>query len=210
VAKPDETAPQEDVAAMVDRLLRKLRRGNPTLTRVPTASSSMATGITPRPVSSVAQGVAPRPVSSVVRTVPPRNDWGALPSRSFRHTFTGTRQGAAWGWVGLGVLLGTALTQWPYPRTCGWWLLGYSIAVVIVVVTGMRGALLSWKSRLGLAHAIALGTILWGLVLAAQEILPRVGYARTSATWECAALDRADRPGEPVGHRARDRVGGVV
>ena len=84
------------------------------------------------------------------------------------------------------MLVGGALTQWPYPRTCGWGLLGYVIAVAIVIVTGVRGALLSWRGRLGPAHVIALVTILWGLVLAAHEVLPRVGYARTPATWRCS------------------------
>lgn len=221
VAKPSESAPQEDVAAMVDRLLKKLRRSNLTRASSPIASSvatgvaprplsSVATGIAPRSVSSLATGVAPRPAPSVVRAAAPRTDWPAIASRPLRHTFTGTRQAGTWGWVGLGVLLGAALTQWPYPRTCGWWIFCYLIAVTIVIVTGMRGALLSWKSRLGLAHAIALATILWGIVLAADEILPRVGYARMSATWQCSALDRADRHLEPVGDLARERAGGVA
>jgi len=38
----------------------------------------------------------------------------------------------------------------------------------------------------GAAHVIALVIMLWGLVLAADEVLPRSGYARYSATWWCA------------------------
>ena len=59
------------------------------------------------------------------------------------------------------------------------------IAVGTVVVAGMWGARVSWQSRLGFAHVIALGTILWGLALTGQEVLPRVGYARARAMWRC-------------------------
>lgn len=97
-----------------------------------------------------------------------------------------TRRAGVWARVGLGVLVGIALTQWPYQRGCGWWLLFYLSAVATVVVTGVWSASFSWRSRLGLAHVAALGTIFWGFVLTADEVLPRVGYARTPATWRCA------------------------
>src|SRR5256886_17704513 len=54
-----------------------------------------------------------------------------------------------WTLVGLGALLGTALTQWPYGRACGWPLGFYLIAVATLVVTGMWGALASWRGALG-------------------------------------------------------------
>lgn len=95
------------------------------------------------------------------------------------------RPAAVWSCVGLGVLLGVALPRWPYARACGWWLLLYMVAVGTVVVAGMWGARVSWKSRLGYAHVIALGTLLWGLALTAHEVLPRVGYAKTRAAWRC-------------------------
>jgi hypothetical protein len=43
----------------------------------------------------------------------------------------------------------------------------------------------SWKSRLGFAHVIAVCTIIWGLGLTAQEVLPRVGYAKVRLAWRC-------------------------
>ena len=92
---------------------------------------------------------------------------------------------AVWSSVALGVLLGVALTQWPYARACGWWLLLYMTAVGIVVVAGIWGARASWRSRLGFAHFIALCTIIWGLALTAHEVLPRVGYAKVRAAWRC-------------------------
>jgi hypothetical protein len=92
---------------------------------------------------------------------------------------------AVWTRVGLGVLIGAALIQWPYGRGCGQWLGFYLVAVATVVVTGTWGAVFAWKGRLGPAHVIALATVLWGLVLTAQEVLPRVGYAKATATWRC-------------------------
>lgn len=92
---------------------------------------------------------------------------------------------AVWSCVGLGVLLGAALPHWPYAKACGSWLGLYMIAVGIVVVAGVWGARVSWKSRLGFAHIIAVCTIIWGLGLTAQEVLPRVGYAKVRLAWRC-------------------------
>jgi len=38
---------------------------------------------------------------------------------------------------------------------------------------------------MGPAHVVSLGLIVWGLVLAAQQVLPRIGYAAASASWRC-------------------------
>jgi hypothetical protein len=92
---------------------------------------------------------------------------------------------AVWSCVGLGVLLGAALPQWPYAKACGWWLALYMAAVETVVVAGIWGARVSWKSRLGFAHTIAVLTIMWGLALTAQEVLPRAGYAKVRLAWRC-------------------------
>ena len=40
-------------------------------------------------------------------------------------------------------------------------------------------------SRLGFAHVIAVCTIIWGLALTAQEVLPRIGYAKVRLAWRC-------------------------
>jgi hypothetical protein len=90
-----------------------------------------------------------------------------------------------WACVGLGVLLGAALPYWPYDRACGTWLILYMVAVGIVLVAGMWGARVSWKSRFGFAHVIAICTIIWGLALTAEQVLPRVGYAKTRLAWRC-------------------------
>jgi len=103
---------------------------------------------------------------------------------------------AVWSCVALGVLLGAALPQWPYAKDCGSWLLLYMAAAGIVVVAGIWAAHVSWRSRLGFAHVIAVCTIIWGLALAAQEVLPRVGYAKVRLAWRCHDGGHAAAPGE--------------
>ncbi len=88
-------------------------------------------------------------------------------------------------WVALGVMLAIAMPFWPYPKVCNWWLLLYMLAVGMVVVAGIWGARLTWQTRLGIAHTVALFVVLWGITLGAQETLPRIGYAKAEATWIC-------------------------
>ncbi len=75
-------------------------------------------------------------------------------------------------WVGLGVVYGTAMAFWPYPKTYLWGLVLYLLSLGLVLAAGIWGARLSWQERLGAAHTIALATVLWALVLAAAEIPP--------------------------------------
>jgi hypothetical protein len=110
---------------------------------------------------------------------------GARPLTRMRPIGAPMRPGAVWGCVSLGVLLGIALPQWPYERACGSWLLLYLTAVGTVVVAGMWGARVSWRSRIGLAHIVAVATMIWGLALTAHEVLPRVGYAKVRLAWRC-------------------------
>jgi hypothetical protein len=42
-------------------------------------------------------------------------------------------------------------------------------------VAGLWAAVGSWRRRLPAAHAMALATLLWGGVLAAGVVLPRIG-----------------------------------
>jgi hypothetical protein len=85
----------------------------------------------------------------------------------------------------LGLAVGVAITQWPYARGCGLLLFGYLGAVGGVIVAGLWSTVSSWRTRSGLAHALSLGLVCWGAILGAREVLPRVGYARTSANWFC-------------------------
>ena len=103
------------------------------------------------------------------------------------------RSGAVWGCVSLGALLGAALPGWPYENACGQWLILYLGAVSLAVIAGLWGARISWKGRIGWAHVLAVVTIIWGLALTAQEVLPRepIFYAKTRLAWRCHASHAA-------------------
>jgi hypothetical protein len=90
-------------------------------------------------------------------------------------------------WVGLGVELAVAMPFWPYPKTNAWWVIFYMFAVAMVVVAGIWSARLTWATRLGIAHIVALTIVLWGITLAAEETLPLMGYANIDAASICAA-----------------------
>jgi len=81
--------------------------------------------------------------------------------------------------------LAAALPFWPYARACGIGLALYLGAVATLLGAGAWAAASAWRHRRPVAHVLALGAIAWGGVLAAQEALPRVGYARVTAVWTC-------------------------
>ena len=92
---------------------------------------------------------------------------------------------ALWARVFLGMVFGGVMTQWPYWYGCGLPLLGYLGAVAMVMVTGAWIAVASWRLRNEVAHILALVILLWGIVLAAEQVLPRIGYAAERASWGC-------------------------
>jgi hypothetical protein len=100
---------------------------------------------------------------------------------------------ALWMRALLGVTLAAAMTQWPYPHDCDLPLLGYLGAVAALVLAGGWVALASWTFRSGPVHVLSLILVFWGVVLAAEQTLPRVGYAAERASWRC----RAGAPVEP-------------
>jgi hypothetical protein len=99
----------------------------------------------------------------------------------------GGRMAALTTWlrVTLGLLLAVGITQWPYASACGLNLVVYLGAIATVIVAGVWSGVSSWHRRLGLAHFLSLAVLLWGLILAAREVLPRVGYAKASRAWTC-------------------------
>lgn len=97
----------------------------------------------------------------------------------------GSGRARAWGWTALAVVLGTALPFWPYPHACGWRLWLYCGAVFVLLVVGLRAALVTWHEHVGLAHALALLATLWALALGAETVLPRARYTKASGTWNC-------------------------
>jgi hypothetical protein len=92
---------------------------------------------------------------------------------------------ALWGRVVLGVALGAAMMLWPYPHACGWALIGYFGAVAAVLLAGAWIGFASWRLRNGVTHLVSLVLFYWGLVLAAEQVLPRIGYAEDPAAWLC-------------------------
>ena len=92
---------------------------------------------------------------------------------------------STWARVILGLLIGIGMTQWPYSHGCGLRLIFYLCGVLAVITAGLWSSVSSWRRRLGFAHILSQGLIIWGLVLAAREVLPRVGYAKVEGPWLC-------------------------
>jgi len=136
-------------------------------------------------VNSLIKKLRPHDSSSTSYVSERPSSIGARPLSSMRPIKAPMSSLAVWACVALGVLLGAAMPYWPYEKACGLWLGLYMATVAIVVVAGIWGARVSWRSRLGFAHVIAIATIMWGLALTAQEVLPRVGYAKLRQAWRC-------------------------
>lgn len=94
---------------------------------------------------------------------------------------------ATWLWLVLGLTLAVALPLWPYAASCGAGLFGYLGVIAVLVLSAVLALRASWRARQGKANAVAVLLLIWGLTLAAMAVLPRIGYARASATWMCPA-----------------------
>lgn len=89
----------------------------------------------------------------------------------------------------LAVAIGVGIIFWPYANRCGMGLAGYLGAVATVIVSGAWSAVWTFRHRAARAHVLSLLIVLWGLVLAGLDVLPRIGYAIPSsehpAAWSC-------------------------
>ena len=89
----------------------------------------------------------------------------------------------------LAVTLGVAMLFWPYEARCGAGLAAYLGAVGAVIGAGVWTGIWTWRHRSSRGHILSLLLILWGAVLGAIEVLPRVGYAKPTpdhpAVWAC-------------------------
>ena len=185
----------------VDLLIQKLSSEKPVAAKAPPAVV-----VAPAPARSTTRAVAPpvgtRAFVSAISVQTPADEGGikdraiewvkehvadSIKERIARPTLAtwATGTSVAWTSLGLGVALGIAMPFWPYPKACAWWLLFYLFAVAMLVVAGVWAARLTWVTRLGVAHMLALGVVFWGITLAADETLPRIGYAKTEAVWFC-------------------------
>jgi hypothetical protein len=149
-----------------------------------------------RVIAKQGSGPAPVPASGGAR-VPAPVAPGPVRKRSVALT---------WFWALLAVALAIALLLWPYPRVCGLQLIYDLGAAGITALIAILGALASWSHHRGLAHVISLLVLLWAGFVALREVLPRVGYARTSLAWLCTTEPAAPArgtpgPGAPTGTR---------
>lgn len=89
----------------------------------------------------------------------------------------------------LAVAVGIGIIFWPYANRCGLGLAGYLGAVAAVIIAGGWSAVWTFRHRAGRAHTLALLLVLWGLMLASLDVLPRIGYAKPTlehpAAWSC-------------------------
>lgn len=92
---------------------------------------------------------------------------------------------AVWTRVIVVLVIAAAMPLWPYGKACGLNLFLYLAVVGIVIVCGVWNAASTWSRRLGLAHILSIFVVLWGLVLAGEQVLPRIGYAREVLRWIC-------------------------
>lgn len=161
MAKIPPDAQSDPTAREVDRLLAQLSRSGPQVDDGRDAP--------PPQVSRRAAGGRPASTAAAIRT-----------RESARHQAVGL-----WSRVVLGGALGLGLTQWPYPRECGWALFGYLGPVAMVVLSGAWIGFASWRLRNGVVHLLGQLLVYWGIVLAAEQILPRIGYAAETASWRC-------------------------
>lgn len=139
-------------------------------------------------LAAIDKVMAKAPAAPAKQTALPPGS-GAAPVRSQAEPVMAVgRKAALFTWVRvlLAVAVAAGMTQWPYLHDCGTSLFLYLGAIGGVVLAGLWSSVTSWQRRMGLAHSIALLVTLWGLFLAAQAVLPRIGYARAVAHWWCS------------------------
>jgi hypothetical protein len=89
----------------------------------------------------------------------------------------------------LAVVLGVAIVFWPYSARCGLGMSAYLASVLTLVTAGAWASIWTWKHRAAKAHTLSLMLVLWGLVLGAVDVLPRIGYAKPTVGhpvgWMC-------------------------
>ncbi|MDQ3697079.1 MAG: hypothetical protein M3373_03500 [Gemmatimonadota bacterium] len=94
--------------------------------------------------------------------------------------------------VALALGLGVGILFWPhdsYAIRCGVNLFLYMASTAAITLSGMWSAVWTWRHRAPVGHIASLAVMLWGVGLAAAQVLPRVGYARPDlgvpTTWMC-------------------------
>jgi len=135
-------------------------------------------------------GGAPAPTGAAAAPSAPTHAGPTRPGMILpRGGATVTRGALAGTWVKvlLAAALTVALVIFPYPKVCGLQLVGYFAVAGVAFLAGLWALAATWRHHRGLGHFVALLALLGTLALSAAEILPRVGYARESRAWTCAA-----------------------
>lgn len=160
----------DGLAQEIDRLLKQLPPSEPS-GRAPPAYRASA------------------PVQAVTHVASPAHGTSRRASRGAHSAVA--QLALVWTRVLLAAALGVALTQWPYVRACGPMLAVYLAVIGAVLIAAGWAAAEAWRGRVAPAHVVSLIIAFWGIVLAAEQVLPRVGYAAVTANWSCSA----ERPG---------------
>ena len=186
----------------IEKLIRQLPGADPHLrgtpTPVPDFRSSISHGLAPdesidsrspldpsqiaperRRSGAMYAPVSPSASSPGVRPAP-RASVAAKAAHDHRFELIGV-----WMRTTAAVGLGMAVLYWPYANDCGMLLHLYMGVVAAVLISGGWASITAWRSRVAPAHVMALMVFFWGIVLAAEQVLPRIGYAAFRATWMC-------------------------
>lgn len=148
----------------IDRLIRQLPGADPSLRGDPD----------PEPARPSPRASRPVPAGTVAAH--------ASSAQSRRLELVGV-----WMRTSAAAALGTAVLYWPYAHDCGWLLHAYLGVVGAVLVSGCWASWTAWRLRSAAAHVVALIVVFWGIVLAAEQLLPRIGYAAVEAAWKCSS-----------------------
>ncbi|MBC8088005.1 MAG: hypothetical protein H7Z40_12125 [Phycisphaerae bacterium] len=101
------------------------------------------------------------------------------------------RSWIAWAQLTVAIAAGVGLWFWPWTTRCGLNAIAFTAATGGVTLLGLWSAVGSWRHRRSYAHVLSFAVMIWGLVLGAREILPRMGYAIPTydrpAGWGCEA-----------------------
>lgn len=114
----------------------------------------------------------------------------------------------SWMWLSLAMLLGVGLGFfWPYDRSCGLPLYGYLASIGAFGVASLWSTMWSWRTRAVVVHFVSIALMFGAAFLGAREVLPRIGYAKRSALFECPAPPAPSAaPAAPIGSARLDSV----
>ncbi len=185
-----------DLGMEVERLMKKLPGADPKLRGDDEPALSATAAGAPAPRRSIGASMSPSNGANGLRGGGARGvPIAGAAAANFPHApLTAAQRAAharrmelmgAWARTLSSAALGVAVLYWPYARECGWLLHAYLGCVAAVLVTGGWASFSAWRVRVAAAHVVALVVMFWGTVLAAEQILPRIGYAASSAIWTC-------------------------